>query len=822
MTMTLTVPKAPYNAVVTILRQKYPLFMDSIGELQKVAEEDSYGCIYRGDVYNSLSLIHDTPENMMMLLRVFSVFMMDAEKENSICSESMNVTSLLKSYCVVCCDTPFLQTFFATSAEGELSFEDVCEFFDRFYRIHSLLFKCSLNPLSRQRLAARHTQSLFEEVSAIFTSKVTVDDLSNYIHNHQLLSITEHVEMMDKRDEMLARRLSADPAISLPVRSSIREIPTMHIKNAVSLSGILLPSTNMSEVASGAVSASAVPTVPAPAVHMAVPTAAPAIPTAVPTASAIPTASVPTATPIIPPPILSSAPNVPTADPLTLVHSIPTVPAQSSRTMSNPDLTTSLPMDRTYGIQNQASTDFTSASHQPVVPTAFTQPPMTYPQPPNPCPTREKSVSGPSSCPLSYSDLCDAKNFAEPPTMTLHTGDGHTTPLPAYHSPLMSPKTAIPDVPVAPSLSSTVPITKSKDSIPEVPTVQMAHPPLPEAKAVATVSPLPSLTAEMVPTVYSEISIPLSPLHSESHPVVDQLQPGSNQEHADEIIPPTQPESDFCEQLEEDYSAVLKCIDKYSSHFHCDLTELDTLLQGVTTSTISSEEFGTLTESLGSQDTAILKDLYLILDKTRQNTVNPRHLRAVIHLIIKNPLLKRLHNCVCVGCEVTENAINTQDFVSLIPIIIRFFTATIPTYFTHFQTHPFDPKAFISQHLPVQPTISIDQITRLLCQMVQGIVSVLKTDELDLKLGGQNTPNVLYRLLLEETGLNQIKGFVDSLCEDECMTRLSVLDFAILWFDVCHITPSPSQANQFARKLFDLEKNENQTVHVCIVVLDNQ
>ena len=102
-------------------------------------------------------------------------------------------------------------------------------------------------------------------------------------------------------------------------------------------------------------------------------------------------------------------------------------------------------------------------------------------------------------------------------------------------------------------------------------------------------------------------------------------------------------------------------------------------------------------------------------------------------------------------------------------------------------------------------------------------MGTLKTDELDLKLTGvSTTPNALYRLLLEETSLNPIKGFVDSLCEDECMTRLRVLDFAKLWFDVCHITPSPSQANQFARKLFDIEKNENQTVHVCIVVHDNQ
>lgn len=87
-----------------------------------------------GDVYTSLCLIHDTPENMTMLLQLFSMFMLDAEKENDACTEGMNVESLLKNYGIVCYEFITLQTFFATSAEGELSLRKVCGFFDRYYR----------------------------------------------------------------------------------------------------------------------------------------------------------------------------------------------------------------------------------------------------------------------------------------------------------------------------------------------------------------------------------------------------------------------------------------------------------------------------------------------------------------------------------------------------------------------------------------------------------------------------------------------------------------------------------------------------------------
>lgn len=844
LSMTLTVPKSSYNAIVSTLRQKYSRFMDAIAELQKVAENDSYGCIYRGDVYTSMSHIHDTPENMAMFFRILSVLIFDAEKECDVCSEGMNAHSLIKSYAVICSDTSFIQAYFNTSLEDELCFDDVCEFFDRFYRIHSLLFKCFLTPLSRQRLAALHTQTLFEEVNAIFTSVVTLDDLSNYLHTHKLLWITEHPEIINARDGYIARRLSADPSVSLPAQPAIREVNAMEIKNAIPVVGHrILPATTVDT-----------------AVPLAVPTA-----TAIPTA--VPATTVPTAAPIIPSATaLSSGPIVPTSTPLPSIRPVPTIPAPSTLkpSISGSNLNRP-PPPHVSCVENSVPGDnpqICSQSHkspnQSALPPPCLQPPTSYPQPPNPCSNLEKPTVGPSSCPLGYTDLRDKKDYAKPPTMTLHTGDGYSTPLPSYRSPLMSPRTAIPDVSVAPSLSSSVPVVRTGSTPQEVPTVPVSRgntsqevPTIPvsqgkfssesEVNRVPTVTPLPSLTAEAVPTIYSEVSIPLTPLPSETLTVTDHiLQPTSllrmNQTH--QTVEPTSlalTENELMEdeRVKDEMSRVLSYIQNYRSFYHCNLMELDTLLQKVTTKELSIEDFLMLTKPLGSQDINAFRDLYFTLDKMRQNTVNPRHIRAVIQLIIKKPLLERLKNCVCVACEVTENAINTQDFVALIPMINQFLMTTILTFYTYFQPHPFDPQVFINQNLPVHPTMSVEQAVGLLHMVIQEIEKVLEIteqppsvsclEEWKLSLNMNSVaPEVLRGLLLEESRVIRFKEFIQTLRDDECMPRIRVLDLCVLWFEICQVTPSPTLANLYAQKLFDAGKKENQTVHVCLVVHDNQ
>ena len=222
-----TAPPSPLSSLAVeqihgIAQRHVTEFAACVIDLEKLAKEDAFECVYRGDVrFVAETHIRDTPENLEIFSKFLEAITDDAVVSCDVCKDGCTVSSLALNF--ACFSDNAID---ATFQSDDLSFGEISRFFLRFYRLHARLEgKTSLMRL--QRLAALLTQRLFLQTDADFASELSREEVGRFIRETPLCAVEEMAG--DGRE--MGRRLSVDATAELPV------LPVVQVAGSVSVSG---------------------------------------------------------------------------------------------------------------------------------------------------------------------------------------------------------------------------------------------------------------------------------------------------------------------------------------------------------------------------------------------------------------------------------------------------------------------------------------------------------------------------------------------------------------------------------------------------------
>ena len=222
-----TAPPSPLSSLAVeqihgIAQRHVTEFAACVIDLEKLAKEDAFECVYRGDVrFVAETHIRDTPENLEIFSKFLEAITDDAVASCDVCKDGCTVSSLALNF--ACFSDNAID---ATFQSDDLSFSEISRFFLRFYRLHARLEgKTSLMRL--QRLAALLTQRLFLQTDADFASELSREEVGRFIRETPLCAVEEVAG--DGRE--MGRRLSVDATAELPV------LPVVQVAGSVSVSG---------------------------------------------------------------------------------------------------------------------------------------------------------------------------------------------------------------------------------------------------------------------------------------------------------------------------------------------------------------------------------------------------------------------------------------------------------------------------------------------------------------------------------------------------------------------------------------------------------
>ena len=222
-----TAPPSPLSSLAVeqihgIAQRHVTEFAACVIDLEKLAKEDAFECVYRGDVrFVAETHIRDTPENLEIFSKFLEAITDDAVASCDVCKDGCTVSSLALNF--ACFSDNAID---ATFQSDDLSFGEISRFFLRFYRLHARLEgKTSLMRL--QRLAALLTQRLFLQTDADFASELSREEVGRFIRETPLCAVEEVAG--DGRE--MGRRLSVDATAELPV------LPVVQVAGSVSVSG---------------------------------------------------------------------------------------------------------------------------------------------------------------------------------------------------------------------------------------------------------------------------------------------------------------------------------------------------------------------------------------------------------------------------------------------------------------------------------------------------------------------------------------------------------------------------------------------------------
>lgn len=208
-----TAPPSPLSSLAVeqihgIAQRHVTEFAACVIDLEKLAKEDAFECVYRGDVrFVAETHIRDTPENLEIFSKFLEAITDDAVASCDVCKDGCTVSSLALNF--ACFSDNAID---ATFQSDDLSFSEISRFFLRFYRLHARLEgKTSLMRL--QRLAALLTQRLFLQTDADFASELSREEVGRFIRETPLCAVEEVAG--DGRE--MGRRLSVDATAELPV-----------------------------------------------------------------------------------------------------------------------------------------------------------------------------------------------------------------------------------------------------------------------------------------------------------------------------------------------------------------------------------------------------------------------------------------------------------------------------------------------------------------------------------------------------------------------------------------------------------------------------
>ena len=228
-----TAPPSPLSSVSVerihrIAQSHVTEFATCVVDLEKLAKEDAFECVYRGDVrFIAETHIHDSQENLEVFSKLLEVITDDAIEFCDVCEDGCSVSSLALNF--ACFSQNMVD---ATFQSDDLSFSEIARFFLRFYRLHARL-QGEVKMLQLQRLATLLTQRLFLQTDADFASELCRDDVKRFLQETPLCAVEEIAG--DGRE--MVRKLSADATAELPKPAMVVTLPVATVASIPVVSG---------------------------------------------------------------------------------------------------------------------------------------------------------------------------------------------------------------------------------------------------------------------------------------------------------------------------------------------------------------------------------------------------------------------------------------------------------------------------------------------------------------------------------------------------------------------------------------------------------
>ena len=698
-----TAPPSPLSSLAVeqihgIAQRHVTEFAACVIDLEKLAKEDAFECVYRGDVrFVAETHIRDTPENLEIFSKFLEAITDDAVASCDVCKDGCTVSSLALNF--ACFSDNAID---ATFQSDDLSFSEISRFFLRFYRLHARLEgKTSLMRL--QRLAALLTQRLFLQTDADFASELSREEVGHFIRETPLCAVEEVAG--DGRE--MGRRLSVDATAELPVLPVVQVAGSVSVSGAGSMNGGVMNGGVSNGVSNGVMSNGV-------------------------------------SNGVMSNGVMSNG-----------VMSNGVMSNGMVNTMNTGSLNTQVVAGSASGVvSNQVSAvgsmngvlmhaPFSSGFGDTGVPAnpapnALPNNPITQTILTNGLASNPINNALPNN-PINQATLNNPINQATLTNPTLSQASPPSLP----NVPLVSVKSGpIPSLPVATPIPAIPAIIARADSYASPPPLPRGFLPTATPVPLARATSIPAVPLQSVPSlpidrIPAGISIPLSPLPSfPSFP------------HPNETPSPGNP------PVEDPFPRFSGYLRDYVSR-GIPVASLQTNLQVAETPSFIAESF------LAATGVSASLDFFYVVSGSAVAPAEKCHILALLQLLTETPLENRLFACVT-ALEKTAGVVTTQDFVAFIPAFSRLISAVLPVFVDRFQRNAFDPQGFLKQQIPAISAIPAGNAATLLRRTLEGIETVLQTSETplprDLKgwettLGVRNvSPAVLREKLLGHEG----------------------------------------------------------------------
>ena len=698
-----TAPPSPLSSLAVeqihgIAQRHVTEFAACVIDLEKLAKEDAFECVYRGDVrFVAETHIRDTPENLEIFSKFLEAITDDAVASCDVCKDGCTVSSLALNF--ACFSDNAID---ATFQSDDLSFGEISRFFLRFYRLHARLEgKTSLMRL--QRLAALLTQRLFLQTDADFASELSREEVGRFIRETPLCAVEEVAG--DGRE--MGRRLSVDATAELPVLPVVQVAGSVSVSGAGSMNGGVMSNGVSNGVMSNGVSNGVMSNGMMSNGMMSNGMV-----------NTMNTGSLNTQV------VAGSASGV--------------VSNQVSAVGSMNGVLMHAPLSSGFGDTGVPANPAPNALPNNPINQATLNNPINQATLTNGLASNPINNALPNN-PINQATLNNPINQATLTNPTLSQASPPSLP----NVPLVSVKSGpIPSLPVATPIPAIPAIIARADSYASPPPLPRGFLPTATPVPLARATSIPAVPLQSVPSlpidrIPAGISIPLSPLPSfPSFP------------------PPNETPSPGNPPVEDPFPRFSGYLRDYVSR-GIPVASLQTNLQVAETPSFTAESF------LAATGVSASLDFFYVVSGSAVAPAEKCHILALLQLLTETPLENRLFACVT-ALEKTAGVVSTQDFVAFIPAFSRLISAVLPVFVDRFQRNAFDPQGFLKQQIPAISAIPAGNAATLLRRTLEGIETVLQTSETplprDLKgwettLGVRNvSPAVLREKLLGHEG----------------------------------------------------------------------